>query len=72
MRAVVFERRVTMLRGFCVDGSIVRRRKDHADLPGYQVATAVSGCTDRAREAIADRLPLQRRRVQGFAGLAPC
>ena len=70
MQAVMFEPRLTMLRGFCIDGSLVRRREDHTDISEYQVATGLSDCTDGAREAIADRLPLQRRRVQGSIGLA--
>lgn len=47
----------------------MRRRKNHTDVSEYQVATKSCGCTDRAREANADGLPFQYRRVQGPVGL---
>lgn len=61
---------LTMFRGFRIDGSLLRRRPNHANIPKHPVATKLPGRAYRSRKADADRLPLQHRRLQGDLRLA--
>ena len=54
-----------IIRGFRINGSVMRRREDNPAIPKHPVAAKPSGRTDGAGEADADNLPLQHGRVQG-------
>lgn len=65
-----FSASLTIPRGLCINGSLLRGRPDHTKLSKYQVATRPSRRANRARKANADRLPLKHRWLQGIVGLA--